>query len=262
MAFFLYQKQKQYVKIIIKNFGTLFENNYTINNPNKNKLMKKIIILAMALGFANSTIAQEAVKDSVSQKVKVDFYFGAGAVINGDFKINDRLAAAGMPEIESTVPEFSIGLNLAGEQWTADIEVSGSYFKKDRNPLRSEALSSGIRLRGHYVPFRTSKFFASIGGDLSYNANKFNFYNRSQHIDLNDLNPTTQLGNIQLNNNMFYVGPSVAFGFLQNKSTKLRLNLGYDIAAISGKWKSDYTSVDNSFRESGHDRFYVKLTIL
>ena len=224
--------------------------------------MKKIIILAMALGFANSTFAQEAVKDSVATKVKTDFYIGAGVFINGDFKINDRLAAAGMPEIESTVPEFSIGLNLAGEQWTADIEVSGSYFKKDRNPLRSEALSSGFRLRGHYVPFRTSKFFASIGGDLSYSANKFSFYNRSQHLDLNDLDPTTQLGNIQLNNNMFYVGPSVAFGFLQNKSTKLRLNVGYDIAAISSKWKSDYTSVDNSFRENGHDRFYVKLTIL
>lgn len=224
--------------------------------------MKKVIILAMALGFANSTFAQEAVKDSVSQKVKVDFYFGAGAVINGDFKINDRLHSAGMPEIENAVPEFSVGMNLSGEKWTADIEVSGSYWKKDRNPLRSEALSSGIRLRGHYVPFRTSKFFASIGGDLSYNANKFNFYNRSQHIDLNDLNPTTQLGNIQLNNNMFYVGPSVAFGFLQNRATKLRLNLGYDIVAISSRWKSDYTSVDNSFRENGHDRFYVKLTIL
>jgi len=225
--------------------------------------MKKIIILAMALGFANTTVAQETVvEDSIAKKVKVDFYFGAGAVINSDFKINKNLKAAGMPEIGNTVPEFSVGLNLAGEQWTADIEAFASYFKKDRNPLRSEALSSGFRLRGHYVPFRTSKFFASIGADLSYNANKFNFYNRSEHIDLNDLNPSTQLGNIQLNNNMFYVGPSLAFGFLQNKSTKLRLNLGYDIAAISSKWKSDYTAVDNSFRESGHDRFYVKLTIL
>lgn len=225
--------------------------------------MKKIIILAMALGFANTTFAQETVtEDSSAKKVKVDYYFGAGVLINSDFKINDRLKAAGMPEIESTFPEFSVGVNLAGEKWTADIEVFGSYWKKDRNPLRSEALSSGVRLRGHYVPFRTEKFFFSAGADLSYNTNKFNFYDRSQHLDLNDLNPSTQLGNIQLNNNMFYVGPSLAFGFLQNKSTKLRLNLGYDIAAISSKWKSDYTDVDNSFRESGHDRFYVKLTIL
>lgn len=225
--------------------------------------MKKIIILAMALGLANTTFAQETVKqDSTAKKVNVDFYFGAGALINGDFKINDRLKSAGMPEIESAFPEFSVGMNLSGEKWTADVEASASYWKKDRNPLRSEALSSGIRLRGHYVPFKTEKFFFSAGADLSYNTNKFNFYDRSEHIDLNDLNPTTQLGNIQLNNNMFYVGPSIAFGFLQNKSTKLRLNLGYDIAAISSKWKSDYTAVDNTFRESGHDRFYVKLTIL
>lgn len=225
--------------------------------------MKKIIILAMVLGFANTNFAQETViEDNAAKKVKADFYLTAGALINGDFKINDRLKSAGMPEVESAIPEFGIGLSLSGEKWSGDIEVFAGYWKKDRNPLRSEALSSGIRLRGHYVPFRTEKFFFSAGADLSYNTNRFNFYDRSKHIDLNDLNPSNQLGNIQLNNNMFYVGPSLAFGFLQNKSTKLRLNLGYDIVAISSKWKSDYTAVDNSFRENGHDRFYVKLTIL
>jgi hypothetical protein len=234
-----------------------------INNPTKNNIMKKIIIFAMALGFAQMTFAQETVTETTtSEKVKVDFYFGVGAMINGDYKINNNLKQAGMSEIESTVPEFSIGVNLAGEKWTADLEVNASYWKKDRNPFRSEAITSSVKLRGHYVPLRTEKFFISAGADLSFQTNKFNFYNRNQELDLNDLDPSTQLGNIQLNNELLYVGPSVAIGLLQNKSTKLRLNFGYDIAAYSSKWKSDYTRVNNSFRENGHDKFYVKLTIL
>lgn len=219
-------------------------------------------MLALTLGLANAAFAQTTATDSTSSKVKVDFYFAAGVVINGDYKINDNLKAVGMPEIERTIPDFSVGINLSGQKWTADLEVSASYWKKDNNPFRSEAIASGFKLRGHYVPYKTNKFFVSAGADLSYQNNKFNFYNRNQHLDLNDLDPSTQLGNIQLNNDLFYAGPSVAFGFLQNKSTKLRLNIGYDIAVISSKWKSDYTTVDNTFRENGHDRFYVKLTIL
>lgn len=227
--------------------------------------MKKLIIFSMTIGFAIPSFAQETetvTEEVKTSKVKGELYFGAGAMINGDYKINNNLKQVGMTEIESVVPEFTIGLGITGEKWTADLEVSASYWKKDNNPFRSEAISSGIKLRGHYVPFKTEKFFFSAGADLSYQVNKFNFYNRNQHLDLNDLDPTNQIGNIQLNNNLMYAGPSIAFGFLQNKATKLRLNLGYDFAVISSKWKSDYTTVDNTFRENGHDRFYVKLTIL
>lgn len=227
--------------------------------------MKKILFLALGCCLSQNTFAQETTtvteKENTS-KVKVDFYLAAGVNFVGDYKINENLKEAGMPEIGNSAPEFTFGFNLSGQQWLADFEVSGSYWKKDNNPLRSTALGSTIKLRGHYVPYRTEKFFISAGADLSYASNDFNFYNRNAEIDLDDLDPTTQTGHIQLKNNILYVGPSIAIGFLQDKSTKLRLNIGYDIAAISGKWKSDYTDVNNSFRENGHDKFYIKLTIL
>lgn len=229
--------------------------------------MKKVFILALGLCFSQNIFAQETTTVTVVEKentndAKMDLYFAVGVNILSDYKINKNLKAAGMPEIGSATPEFTFGLNFGGQKWLTDVEASASYWKKDNNPLRSTAISSTVKFRGHYVPYRTEKFFISAGVDLSYMMNDFNFYNRNAEIDLNDLDPTTQTGHIQLKNNMLYVGPSVSIGFLQNKSTKLRLNFGYDIAAISGKWKSDYTDVNNSFRENGHDKFYIKLTIL
>ncbi len=225
--------------------------------------MKKLYISIFLLSLSSIIRAQDSkIQVSSAEKVKFDVYFGAGALFNSDYKLNQKLVDANMPEIKNVVPELSVGLNAEWLNWSADLELTTSYFKKDNNPLRSEALSTGLKLRGHYAAYKTQKFLFSAGVDLTYHVNYINLYNRDAHIDLNNLNPTTQIGSIRLTNEMFYVGPSVAVGLFQHRTTKLRLNAGYEIAAISSRWKSDYTVVNNTFRENGHDRFYLKLVIM
>jgi len=40
------------------------------------------------------------------------------------------------------------------------------------------------------------------------------------------------------------------------------LNLGYEFALASGKWKSDFANVSNSFSENGHNRFMIGLVFM
>jgi len=52
------------------------------------------------------------------------------------------------------------------------------------------------------------------------------------------------------------------FYFFKNKSTPIRLNVGYEFAFSKGNWKSDYGSVLNSVNEKGNNRLVFGLTIM
>lgn len=236
--------------------------------------MKKLVLGAICIFSLQTAFAQDSqsnviVTDSsviITQTndtiPRLNLYASFGAVFNGDYNLNDKLKAQGLPRMADTQAEFTVGFNVrATKKFWMDTELTASYNdEKDAvNRIRSAAF--GVKLRPHYVVFNNNRFFGTVGADVSFIGNQVDLFNRNNQIDLNELEPALHSGHISLRNEMLYAGPSLAFGFLQGSSFPLRLNLGYEWGITNGKWKSDFTDVNNIVKESGHGRAYAKITI-
>ncbi len=226
--------------------------------------MKKIICLATALLGLQFSYAQDDVivqNYNDPDDIKFSFYFGGGIAVLGDYNINRNLQAAGMPSINEVMPELSLGYTISSHNIAFDFEVNANFMDKSVDNHRLRIFGSGIKMRGHYIPYKTDAFFVSGGLDISYVTTQFALNDRNSVIDLNDLDPVTQTGHISLNNALLYTGPSVAVGLFQNKAFPMRINVGYDFALTNGRWKSEFADVVNRVGESGHSRFYAKINL-
>ena len=224
--------------------------------------MKKILLAAICIIGFQSSIAQEGTSsEDFTKPAKQNFYVALGAAFNGDYRINDKLRASGMPHLSESMPEFTIGYNVIGESYLIDLEFNGAYQNIKQGDDRTSTVVGGVKLRGHYVPVNKESFFLSAGADVSYLTNTIDLYNKYNSIDLNNLDPLNNSGHINLYSQLLYAGPSVSVGLFQNKSFPIRLNAGYEWALTNGYWKSDFADVYNSVKESGHNRFYAKVTL-
>lgn len=225
--------------------------------------MKKITLTLLAVLGLNAAVSAQG-NDTITSKKegKTHLYVGLGAAVNDGFKINDRLKAAGMPEIGGAAFESTIGFNVMFDKFTFDLEWVANYMDDKNNESRIKTINTGIKFRPHYVISKSKKFFVTAGADVSYMFNSFSLYNRGSRIDLNDLDPATNPGILNLNNQQLFAGPSVSVGLLQNTEWALKFNTGYEWALISGKWKSEFAEVDNSLKENGQGRFYAKLSFI
>jgi hypothetical protein len=231
--------------------------------------MKKTIIIALALlGMQLSATAQDTptppsnVQITTKRDKEVSLYVGFGVNVLGDFKMNDRLKASGMPQIASAAPEITVGLNVlpSDSRFLSDVEFSTAYMD-DRTPtdrIKTTVLSS--RLRVQYRLVNTQSLYFAGGLDLGYSQTLINLYSRSNVIDLNDLD-TSRPGVITMNSGQLTVGPSVALGLFQNKNFPIRINAGYNIGVTNGKWKSEFAQVNNTVKEMGLGSFYARVCI-
>ena len=109
--------------------------------------MKKLVLAVIcAIGFQSSSIAQEVVEmtssstatDSVWHPTgKIKFYAAFGAAFMGDYKISDKLRAAGSPQMTDVLPEFSIGYNVDIMKWMMDFEINGNYADEKNSDTRA-----------------------------------------------------------------------------------------------------------------------------
>ncbi|MHA3786943.1 hypothetical protein ACX0HA_01935 [Flavobacterium hauense] len=232
--------------------------------------MKKVLFIAAAIiGMHYSVNAQDSETTTPADSQRYDdnnpgkgLYVSFGVAGNDGFKMNDRLKAQGLPELNSTAFESTIGWYIMMNKLSFDFEIVASYMDEKSGTDRVRNVNTGINLRGHYNIFTNNKFFITGGADLGYAFNNFNINTRGRLIDLNDLDPADNPGHINLYNDQFIMGPSAAFGFLQNTDYKMRLNFGYNWAVVSGQWRSQFGNVQNTFRENGQGHFYAKLSLM
>ncbi|GGB69206.1 hypothetical protein GCM10007424_06470 [Flavobacterium suaedae] len=235
--------------------------------------MKKILLAAICFVGVQSLTAQETNSSTTTttssvtiNETTVDdnypfkFYFGFGISVPGDYKINDNLGAAGMPQLKDAMPEFIIGYNIGGKKVSVDIELAASYLDKKTSSDRIKYTGANIVVRPHYVILNSEKFTFSGGLDLSYQMNRFDLYERGNVIDLNNLNPGTHTGHINLYNKQLNVGPSLTFIAFKNYDIPVKLTTGYQWSVLSSKWESEVANVANSLREDGQGRFYARLS--
>jgi hypothetical protein len=235
--------------------------------------MKKALFIAVALLGMQATVKAQVAPiiptDSIpnpstytDDKPGHGLYVSFGVAGFDDFKMNDRLKAVGMPELNKAAFETTVGFYVMFRKMSFDMEFAASYMDQKTATDRVRNINGLFRFRGHYNILMDKNFFVTAGADLTFASNNFNINTRNRTIDLHNPDPADYTGHINLYNQQMYIGPSVAFGFLQSSEYKLRLNMGYEWAVISSEWKSQYANVQNTFRESGQGHYYAKLSIM
>jgi hypothetical protein len=222
--------------------------------------MRNLKVL-IALFFVSWSFAQEK-EGTTTEKPKFYFTYGLNAQVQDELNIDKKLKAAGLPEVNSFTPEFFIGMTMFGKKYSGDLDFGFLNSKNDTGNNENRYIGFTTRLRVHYNLINKEKVAFTTGLNLSNTIGELIVYTKNNSIDLNDLTPANNVGNLSVKNSMFYVGPSASLYLFNNKSTKLRLNIGYEFAFTNGKWKSDYADVNNTVKEQGNNRFVFGITLL
>lgn len=229
--------------------------------------MKKIATLLVLgislLGFSQEKEVKKCAKDSTCCKsdVKVHTYLGIGAQIHDDYNLNSNLRLQNLPEINTTMPEFMIGLNFFGKKISGDIEAGFLYSKTEKAGNENKYYGFTGRLKVHYNFVNKEKVAFTGGLSLSGTNSTLDLYSQSNIIDFNDLTPNNNGGHLNLKNSMYYAGPSVSL-YLFRKSFPIKINAAYELGFTRGRWNSDFGAIANGVNESGNNRFVVGVTLL
>jgi hypothetical protein len=223
--------------------------------------MRNLKVL-IALFFVSLSFAQEKEGTTTTEKPKFYFTYGLNAQVQDELSIDKKLKAAGLPEVNSFTPEFFIGMTLFGKKYSGDIDFGFLNSKNEAGNNENRYIGFTTRLRVHYNLINKEKVAFTTGLNLSNTTGELVIFTKNNLIDLNDLTPANNVGNLSLRNNLFFVGPSASLYLFNNKSTKLRLNVGYEFAFTNGKWKSDYADVNNTVKEQGNNRLVFGITLL
>lgn len=223
--------------------------------------MKKIVLLGLVC-WSGITFAQETASETKKDKVKAFFTYGLNAQVHDDYAINSKLNQSALPELKTTTPELFLGMTFFGKKYSGDLDFGFLNSKNDRGNNENKYIGFTTRLRVHYNIVNKEKIAFTSGINISNTTAELNIYSKNNSIDLNDVSPDTNVGHVSLRNNLYYVGPSASVYFFKNKTTQLRLNLGYEFSFTDGNWESDYGNVSNTVSEKGNNRFVFGLTIL
>lgn len=221
--------------------------------------MKKVLVL-LFLTSTSFLVAQSSDDDS-SDKVKSELYIGFGATVQSKYSLNSRLKNAALPELNETMPEFIVGWNVFAEKYSGDVEFGFGTTQNDNANDKNRNVSFSTRLRVHYNIVNKEKVAFTGGLNVAATGNQVDIYSKNNAVDLNNIN-TLNYNQISLRNQTFFVGPSVSLYFLKNKSSQIRLNLGYELAFTNGKWKSDFGFVNNTVKEIGNNRLVFGISLL
>jgi hypothetical protein len=221
--------------------------------------MKKVIVLLFLI--SSSIINAQSSEKPSEKKINTDFYIGLGASVQSEFALNDRLRNSGLAELNETIPELLIGLNVFGTKFSGDAEFGFFFSKNGKDNSENQNMGFTSRLRVHYNLVNKDKIAFTSGLNFATTGSEVDIYTKNNFVDLNNLG-TLNNNHVSLKNQMFYVGPSVSLYLLKHKSSQIRVNLGYEFAFTNGKWKSDFASVNNTVKEIGNNRFLFGITLL
>lgn len=223
--------------------------------------MKSIFLASFLLLFAESGSAQKT-ETTKTDKLKTTFYIGFGLQSNANFNINSKLAAAALPQIKQTQPEFSVGLNLVGPKFSSDIEASTAFSNEELNNAKNAYFNSSARIRLQRNLVKKTNVLFSAGANIAFTSSSLNVFADNNLIDMNNLANSINVNHLGLRNNMLYLGPSLSFTAFRNTRFPIRLNVGYEFALTRGRWQSDVAKIDNTVGEFGKNRLIISLNLM
>jgi|AntRauMFilla1563_2_1112583.scaffolds.fasta_scaffold03663_5 hypothetical protein len=221
--------------------------------------MKKVLTVFFLA--SSSLLLAQSPEDSSKSRVKTDFYIGFGATVQSQFNLNTNLKNGTLPELKETMPELIFGLNFFGEKFSGDAEFGFGSTQNDNANVKNRNVALNSRLRFHYNFVSQEKIALTGGLNVAVNNNQVDVYAKNNIIDLNNFSPSN-ISHVSLRNQMYFAGPSFSLYFLKHKKNQIRINLGYELAFTNGKWKSDFTEVQNTVKENGNNRFVFGISLL
>jgi hypothetical protein len=229
-------------------------------NLKTKKMRKLLLVLAMSTSLLG--IAQTETEPTVEKEKegRAEFYIGLGGMSQSKYNLNEKLSDADLPTLNLTVFEFMVGWNVFEEQYSGDFELGGFGGQNGSGNEKSRVIGFNMRLRPHYNIINKEKIAFTGGLNFAYTTNQVDVFSSNAIIDLNNLEMTKNV--LTIKNAMFYVGPSVGVYLFKNRTFATRVNLGYEFALTRGRWKSDFSAVNNTIGESGNNRFVFGITLL
>jgi hypothetical protein len=222
------------------------------------KVVFAVVLLSSIIGFS-----QEKSTDSTkTKKVKVDGYIGFNANINDNLNLNKKLSDANLPELDSFIPELTFGFNIFTKKYSGDIEFGFLFARPEEGNNEMKYRGFNSRVRVHYNVVNQEKFAFTTGLSMAYLGSQFDIYAKNNTIDLNDLEPNSNNGHVNVTNQMLYFGPSASVHLFRKSGFEVKLNAGYEFALTRGRYRSEFGSVLNNIGESGNNRFVFGITLL
>ena len=112
--------------------------------------MKRILLL-VALSSVFYTYSQEEVKKEEEKfKVTADVYFAFGLQFHDDFNLNQKLVASNVVPLNTTRPEFQVGMNIFGKKYSGDMEFAFSQNDEENETTKNKDMGFTGRFRFHY----------------------------------------------------------------------------------------------------------------
>ena len=225
--------------------------------------MKKTLLVLIA--FTTTVLfAQEKSSDSTKtpKNCIIKTYIGFNGHVNDNLNLNKKLRNSNLPEMNSFVPEFTLGLNFFGKKYSGNFEFGFMFSKPEEGNNEMKYRGYNSRLRLHYNLVDKEKFAFTSGLSFAFTGNEYDIYSKDNTIDLNNLEPNNNAGHVNFSNQMFYVGPSASVYLFKKTSMRLRLNVGYELAITRGRYRSEYGSILNNINESGNNRFIFGISLL
>jgi hypothetical protein len=223
-------------------------------------MKKLLLVLVLSVSFAGVAQTDTETAKEKDDKVKSEFYIGVGGNLQSKYNLNDKLSSAGLPELNLTVFEFALGWNVFEEKYSTDFELGFFGGENDEGSERSRIMGLNSRIRVHYNIVNKEKVAFTGGLNFAYTTNQVDVFSRDATIDMNDLGAAANV--LTIRNAMFYVGPSLGVYLFKDKKYATRINLGYELALTRGRWKSDFSGINNTIGESGNNRFVFGITLL
>ena len=227
-------------------------------------MKKLLLVLALSVSLAGISQTETETETKTTTKNESDsfrnFYIGIGGTVQSKYNLNEKLSSAGLPTLNLTVAEFTFGWNSFQEKFSGDYEFGFFGGRNDAGNEGNRLMGFNLRLRQHYNIVNKKKVAFTGGLNFVYTTNQVDVFSPNATIDMNDLGASNNV--LTIRNAMFYVGPSVALYVFRDMKFPLRLNLGYELALTRGRWKSDFSSINNTIGENGNNRFVFGITLL
>jgi hypothetical protein len=223
--------------------------------------MKKLL-LVLTLSVSLAGVAQTETETTTKNESDPfrNFYVGIGGTVQSKYNLDEKLSNANLPTLNTTALELVLGWNVFEEKFSGDYEFGFFGSQNGSGNNKNRIMGANFRLRAHYNFVNKEKVAFTGGLNFAYTANQVDVFSQNETIDLNSLAGATNV--LTIRNEMVYTGPSVALYVFRDKKFPLRLNLGYELALTRGRWKSDFSGIDNTIGESGNNRFVFGITLL
>jgi hypothetical protein len=223
-------------------------------------MKKLLLILTLSVSFVGTSQTETETTAKNESDPFRNFYVGIGGTVQSKYNLDEKLSNANLPSLNTAALELVLGWNIFEEKFSGDYEIGFFAGQNESGNNKNRIMGANFRYRAHYN-FVNKENVAFTGGlNFAYTINQVDVFSQNATIDMDNLGATTNV--LTINNQMVYAGPSVALYVFRDMKFPLRLNLGYELALTRGRWKSDFSSINNTIGENGNNRFVFGITLL